>query len=120
MDNVLEHLDDVVATMKQIQRVLKPGCSAFIIVPYAHTEGAVYDPQHKHLFLPQTFHYFTPEGPPYTRMNFKAKTRLTCLSHNAHLRIRTIIPFRSLLTRFIRNMYDCVEATMTKMDPAAP
>ena len=55
---VVEHLDDTVATMKEIFRILKPGGKVIITVPYFLSVGAWSNPEHKRAFNYQTFKYF--------------------------------------------------------------
>jgi len=49
-DNVLEHLDDIPAVMKELHRISKPGGTVRIIVPYYNCYGAYNDITHKHYF----------------------------------------------------------------------
>src|SRR5579864_294813 len=50
MDNVLEHLDNIVLVMEELYRVLKKNGTLKIYVPYFKSDGAVNDPTHKHFF----------------------------------------------------------------------
>jgi GT2 family glycosyltransferase len=64
MDNVLEHFesDDVVFIINEIDRVLKIGGTAEIIVPHAmHGQGAYQDPTHKSYFVPRSVLYWNQE-----------------------------------------------------------
>ena len=58
VDNVLEHLNDIVAVMAELHRISKKGAVIKIIVPYFHYHGAYQDPTHKHFFTLDTFDYF--------------------------------------------------------------
>lgn len=116
MDNSLEHLNDVTAVLREVHRILKLGATAHIIVPYAFSDGAMFDPTHRHFFCPETFDYYSPNGPPYTALNFLVSTNLICLNNAIHFKLRNLLPFRSILTKFIRNMYDGIEAKLTKID----
>jgi SAM-dependent methyltransferase len=49
-DNVLEHLDDVTAVMKELHRITRPDGVVRIIVPYYNCYGAYNDVTHKHYF----------------------------------------------------------------------
>jgi predicted SAM-dependent methyltransferase len=40
MDNVIEHLDDVIKVMEELHRILKVGGRLRILVPYAKTDWA--------------------------------------------------------------------------------
>lgn len=61
VDNVLEHLDDVMSVMEEIHRICKPGAMVKIIVPYFRSPWAYIDPTHKHYFTVDSFAYFDPE-----------------------------------------------------------
>src|SRR5215210_364103 len=49
-NDVIEHLDDTVATMEEIHRVCAPGAIVNIIVPHFSSAGAYTDPTHRHYF----------------------------------------------------------------------
>lgn len=57
-DNVLEHLDDIPAVMKELHRISKPGGAVRIIVPYYNCYGAYNDITHKHYFSRLSFEPF--------------------------------------------------------------
>ncbi len=61
MDNVLEHLDDIISVVTEIYRILKRGGIAEIKVPYWLSKGAHEDPTHKHTFSEKSFD-FLKEG----------------------------------------------------------
>jgi len=56
--DVLEHLDDYCAALREIHRILKPGGKVRIIVPHWNSNGVYFDPTHKHGFGYTTFEYF--------------------------------------------------------------
>lgn len=56
--NALEHLSDIVATMNEIHRLLKPGGRLIVAVPYFRSTDAYTDPTHKHFFTSQSLNYF--------------------------------------------------------------
>jgi len=58
LDNVLEHLDNIIRSMEEIHRVAKPNASVTIIVPYFRSIWASLDPTHKHFFTVDTLSYF--------------------------------------------------------------
>lgn len=59
-DNVLEHLDDFIPTIKEFYRILKRGGKLIIIVP--HFTSVFWDiPSHKRPFSYFTFHHFSEE-----------------------------------------------------------
>jgi SAM-dependent methyltransferase len=61
--HVLEHLEDVPATMAEIHRVLRPGGECHVEVPYFAAVSAYADPTHRAWFTYTTFEHF---GPPAT------------------------------------------------------
>jgi ubiquinone/menaquinone biosynthesis C-methylase UbiE len=58
LDNVLEHLTDIVRAMEEIHRISKPNATVTIIVPYFRSKWACVDPTHKHFFTLDTLSYF--------------------------------------------------------------
>lgn len=63
MQDVLEHLEDIVKTMNELHRVLKPGGEVKIRVPYWNSWCANADPTHKRYFHEYTFHFFDVNSP---------------------------------------------------------
>ncbi|MCK9519725.1 MAG: class I SAM-dependent methyltransferase [Dehalococcoidia bacterium] len=61
--HVLEHVRDVVALMNDLHRVLKPGGSLHLMVPFAQHVNAIADPTHVRFFHPQTFKHFCRPSP---------------------------------------------------------
>jgi len=57
-DNILEHLDDIPAVMKELHRIVKPGGEVRIIVPYYNCYGACNDVTHKQYFSHLSFEPF--------------------------------------------------------------
>lgn len=55
---VLEHLDDTISTVREVHRILKPGGSVKITVPYYLSHTAWSNPEHKRAFNYHTFKYF--------------------------------------------------------------
>lgn len=47
-DNILEHLDDVIAIMEELYRICQNGAVIKISLPYYKSSGAFADPTHKH------------------------------------------------------------------------
>ena len=73
--DVLEHLDDVVATMEEIHRIGRPGATVRITVPHFSCANAFTDPTHKHYFSSTSFAYFTDDHELgfYTNVRFKTR-----------------------------------------------
>lgn len=60
LDNVLEHLDDIIPVMEELHRICAPGALVTIHVPYFRSRWAAIDPTHRHQFTTLSFAYFDP------------------------------------------------------------
>lgn len=69
-DNILEHLNDIPAVMKELHRISKLGGLIRIIVPYYNCYGAYNDVTHKHYFSHLSFEPFYKKN---TRGNYFIK-----------------------------------------------
>lgn len=58
----LEHIPNIVKTMNECWRVLKPNGKFNIRVPLFPTLGSISDPSHVRFFIVPTFDYFTVNG----------------------------------------------------------
>ena len=74
--DVIEHLDDVVATMEEIHRVCRDGAIVRITLPHFSSANAFTDPTHRHYFGWFSFHYFTGEHQFsfYTDVRFRRRS----------------------------------------------
>lgn len=75
VDNVLEHLENVIGTMEELNRISKDGALVKIIVPYFRSRWAFIDPTHRHFFTIGSFSYFDPHSSvskiyPYSKAKF--------------------------------------------------
>jgi len=70
-DNVLEHLEDLMKTMEELNRITKKEGIIEIIVPLAPTMHAFRDPTHKLFFTYRTFEYFLKNN----GLNYYSKAR---------------------------------------------
>jgi SAM-dependent methyltransferase len=61
--DVLEHLDDFIPAMEEIWRILAPGGTCRISVPYWNSWCAAADPTHRRGFHEITFQFFDPSSP---------------------------------------------------------
>lgn len=77
MMDVLEHLDDVIATFEELHRVLRPGGVVKISVPHFSCANAFTDPTHRHYFSYFSCDYVTGEHQFsfYTRARFRSRVR---------------------------------------------
>ena len=57
--DVIEHLDDILATMEEIHRVCRHGAIVQITVPHYSCANAFTDPTHQHYFGFSSMFYFT-------------------------------------------------------------
>jgi len=58
---LLEHVDNLIMTMEEMHRVLKPKGRAIIEVPHVRGLDAFRDPTHKHFFTIGTMNYFSKD-----------------------------------------------------------
>ncbi len=111
LDNVLEHLDDVIAVMEELYRLAAPNAVIIIKVPYFKSNSAFTDPTHKHFFTETSFKYFEKQSILhfYTSANFKI-LEAKLISHRQykdakHL-FRNLLPAKKILNYFLFNIYD--------------
>ncbi|MHB8904177.1 MAG: class I SAM-dependent methyltransferase, partial [Patescibacteria group bacterium] len=111
MDNVLEHIDDIIKVMEEIYRISRAEAIIKINVPYFKSNSAYTDPTHKHFFSETSFKYFTKENSLnfYTGARFEIiQTKLirhTQYKDAKHF-FRNLLPFKKLLNYFLFNIYD--------------
>lgn len=72
LDNVLEHLDNVVTTLEEVHRIGKPGCLVRIDVPYFRSRWAAVDPTHRHAFTVDSLGYFDPTHVFFSQYHYSA------------------------------------------------
>jgi SAM-dependent methyltransferase len=72
LDNVLEHLVDVVATLEEIHRIGKPECLVRIDVPYFRSRWSAVDPTHRHAFTADSLGYFDPSHPFFNQYHYSS------------------------------------------------
>jgi predicted SAM-dependent methyltransferase len=64
----LEHVPDTIALMNECHRILKPGGTMEVYVPYAFHHAAYQDPTHVKFFVPESFNYYTEQ--PFGYLNY--------------------------------------------------
>ena len=67
VSHVLEHIDDLVKTMREIRRISKNGATVYIRAPHFSCGVSYRDPTHKRLFSYFTFDYFSDPKKYYKR-----------------------------------------------------
>lgn len=118
MDNVLEHLDDVIKVVEECHRILKVGGRLRIMVPYGKTDWALQDPTHKHYFTEKSMDYFRPDFPFnfYTHARFHVREAQLFGDRQTFLhRIRNALPFKNILRYFLFNIYDGLRFDLEKV-----
>lgn len=64
-EHVLEHLDDLVAVVEEIYRILKPGGRLEITCPHFSSADTFTDITHKHFISSRSLDYFVPGSDLY-------------------------------------------------------
>ena len=72
MYHVLEHVDNALAVIEELHRILKPNGVLHIRTPHFSSKGAFTDPTHVRPFAAGSFDYFQPESYYhfYTKVSF--------------------------------------------------
>jgi len=65
MNNIIEHLDDTIAVLGEVYRMLRPGGVCHIEVVYWNHKYTWSDPQHKHAFTELSWEFFTGKRKQY-------------------------------------------------------
>ncbi len=76
MQNIIEHLDDIVKVMEEIYRISKNGCRISIQTGHFSSVDSFTDPTHKHFFTSRSFDYFIPGKDLYKYHYSNAKFKL--------------------------------------------
>ncbi|MFA6044750.1 MAG: class I SAM-dependent methyltransferase [Phycisphaerales bacterium] len=77
------------AWFSELWRIMKPGGKAYILVPYAWSNGGISDPTHTRYLTPATFGYFESQdnGSPFAyRMGGRWKVDLSMIPFRPHQR----------------------------------
>jgi len=100
--SVLEHLDDVVAILQEVQRVARPGGLVIVGVPHFSSANAYTDPTHRHYFSGRFADYMVEGTESFRHFGFYGSARFRMLERRV-----TLSPFwaRLRLTRLLnRNL----------------
>ncbi|MCK4553267.1 methyltransferase domain-containing protein [Candidatus Pacearchaeota archaeon] len=100
MDNVLEHLEDIIKVMEELHRISKPNAIIKIIVPHYSSCMALGHITHKRCFSSGTFNNFEPDNwEKYSKAEFKIlKNKLIWLDCRDWFFIK---PLKFLIDRLI-------------------
>src|ERR1700723_3585255 len=90
--HLIEHVEDVIATMEELHRVARPGGTIFIVTPH-YT-----DPTHRRHLSTESFHYFYSGGLHGQEMWY-TRARL----REIHMRIKLLRLWRLLGFEFLVN-----------------
>jgi len=123
MGSTLEHLTFPDEKVREVWRLLKPGGVFYGTVPYGRADGAMYVMEHRQFFTEKSFDMFCADASGKTRCEYlfpeplfkMERVRLKRESNTWRTRLRCLIPFPSVLTYFISNLYDDVEFRLTKL-----
>jgi SAM-dependent methyltransferase len=89
IDNVIEHLDNVIRVMEEVHRITAVGGLVKVIVPYFRSCWASIDPTHTHSFTVQSFDYFDPDNILCQRYDYStARFKVEKVVFNESLRNR--------------------------------
>jgi SAM-dependent methyltransferase len=115
IDNVLEHLSDVVRTVEEIHRIGRPGALVEIYVPYFRSRWAAVDPTHRHQFTVDSFSYFDPSHPFFAEYRYsKARLRVEQITFNERFPHRGL---RARMTAFANRRPEAYEARVSQLFP---
>ena len=123
MNSTLEHLHEPETKVQEVHRILKPGGVFHGNVPYFRYDGAVFSMDHRWFFTERSFDIFCADengnsrccylfAKPLFKMEY---VRLVAGAHSWRERARNLIPFRSILTYFLNNMYDGITFKLIKI-----
>lgn len=59
-EHVLEHLENVIATVEEVHRICRPNALFCVEVPHFSSSEFFTDPTHRHSFSTRSFDYFVP------------------------------------------------------------
>ena len=64
-NQVIEHVDDILAVMRELYRIAKPGAVIKLDTPHYTDVSSFRDPTHKHHLTCESFMYFTDKRPEF-------------------------------------------------------
>ena len=77
MSHIIEHLEDVIAAMREIHRLAQPGADLYIVTPHYSSHNSYTDPTHRRFFGYHSFDYLADAGDFnfYTPVRFRIVER---------------------------------------------
>ena len=109
--DILEHLDDIVAVMREIHRIGAPGALVDIKTPHFSSILSWNDPTHRHHFSRTSFEYFT-HAPDRWRTQFYTREKFAALTQEITF---TRAPRRGSATASMR----CLHASTNTTSPGS-
>jgi predicted SAM-dependent methyltransferase len=94
-EDIIEHLDDIIKTMEEIHRILKPKGIVKIVTPHKAHLNSWHDPTHKWHLTERSFDYFDPKtifGKKYSFYTSKKFSieKITVLDGNINLEMHKL------------------------------
>ena len=83
--NAIEHLKDIIGTMKELHRISKPGGRIFISTAHFSDAGAYIDPTHLHYLSARSFDYFIEGTSLHKEYGFYSECRFKLIDRRLSL-----------------------------------
>ncbi len=106
--HLIEHVEDVIATMEELHRVARAGGTIFIVTPH-YTDLASYtDPTHRRHLSTESFHYFYAGGLHGEEMWYTRARLRELRMHIKLLRLWRLLGFEFLVNhaRWFRRFWE--------------
>ncbi|MGH9728590.1 MAG: class I SAM-dependent methyltransferase [Candidatus Acidiferrales bacterium] len=96
--HLIEHVENVIATMEEFHRVTRPGGTVFLVTPHYTDFSSFCDPTHRWHLNSFSFWYFYPEG-LHGQASWYSRVRM----RQRRLRVRLLQVWRYLGFEFLVN-----------------
>ena len=122
LDNTLEHLNEPMKVLEEVNRILKDGGECIISVPYFRSKYAFCDPTHVKFFTFESLRYFDPDDKifknfRYTKAKFKIKKIEINKNQKNNIFMQMLIKFASkhkyFYETYLSNFFPFNELTFT-------
>jgi len=122
MSHVLEHLSNPLAVMQELHRVMKPGGTIEIHVPYGSSDNAFEDPTHKRNYFLGSWQYFSQAAYQRADYGYRGDWRITnrtlrIAKHSPAYHMQEDLPNALRLAMTGRNVVDEMSALLTAVKP---